>query len=931
MPPRNTPRNPRVSAPENRVYTSTTPLTQSKLPIPRKQIRSYGKKTSRRIAMSKQETLTQMWDGNMSAFPAEDENGEGGYDEGELEQMQEPEQQGEVERSIWDVMSSSPVEVFGSSSKKAFSKADTPSRAKAKSAGRGKGTGKKKAAPNGGASPSKQMPPPQTPRRRILATEIPSSQSPAGTPFSTHSRASIRRSPLEEKSPNIAIPFNFNPKRRSEVSPEKIPVLEVRDTYATEEESQATTRVLSSPGKRMSPTKSVRWVLPDEEEPGSPSVKRRGMPGSRARQFAEKEGEEDRDEEGIGESSALIGSQSTSNATTELQSSEQEKKSRSLFVLHDTSKFPSRSIDDTKEAEDREIPQPLQSTQNPPPRSSIGQRTVIEDSEAESDEDFMDDIREDDSVEPAAEIDDDHDDDIGPRPVKLAEPADVPESMELDNDGAGNAVVYDEGRVMEISGSVDLDRHDEDRDQETFSVPPGSPLLGTTSIPEQESGASSHEIEEQPETCYGEIGLETQFEVYGIMSTAEPTRTQFSMKPEVDHENIPESVRTQAATAHHELIEDGDSEEEEDSYLSQDENAAEKTQYIESQRLSTQHVQSMAARTAESDVFVSVHPSSVTNIVKGKKNHEIRAYSFPPNVSRIWLYETSPTMRLTYMAEIGPGKKPGEMTDFSGLGNADFNNKSDAWRAYEILQVYKLARPRPLSELKENGWLKIAPKKTTRVAPAVIDELMANLLPPLLYPEGEAGSATDPTSSSTDTQEIQDQLQRNVEQFTQSVAKALGPRQDPTEEESDDSDEEIVVPGPRRRIPDSPVAERVPSSSHQATTPRPRARSPTRPPLSQATTVDLTQTPVPKPASSPVEVDVVWESPARPVRSSSTPPKLPMPSNREDQGPESVVPFSMASSQLLTKSQLLSDSLLFDHGAMGPPPLIMDSDDEIED
>ncbi|KAI9054218.1 hypothetical protein LZ554_001388 [Drepanopeziza brunnea f. sp. 'monogermtubi'] len=654
------------------------------------------------------------------------------------------------------------------------------------------------------------------------------------------------------------------------------------------------------------------------------------MPGSRARQLAEKEGEEDRDEEGIGESSALIGSQSTSNATTELQSREQEKESRSLFVLQDTSKFPSRSIDDTKEAEDREIPQPVQSTQNPPPRSSIGQRTVIEDSEAESDEDFMDDIREDDSVELAAEIDDDHDDDNDPRPVKLAEPTNVPESMELDNDGAEHATGYDEVGVMEISGSVDLDRYDEDRVQETFSVPPGSPLLGTTSIPEQESGASSHEIEEQPETCYGEIGLETQFEVYGIMSTAEPTRTQFITKPQVDQENIPESVRTQTATAHHELIEDGYSEEEEDSDLPRDENAAEKTQYIESQRLSTQYVQSMAARTAGSDVFVSVHPSSVTNIVKGKKNHEIRAYSFPPNVSRIWLYETSPTMRLTYMAEIGPGKKPGEMTDFSGLGNADFNNKSDAWRAYEILQVYKLARPRPLSELKENGWLKIAPKKTTRVAPAVIDELMANLLPPLLYPEGEGGSATDPTSSSTDTQEIQDQLQRNVEQFTQPVAKAPRPRQDPTEEESDDSDEEIVVPGPRRRIPDSPVAERVPSSSHQATTPRPRARSTTGPPLSQATTVDLTQTPVPNPPS-PVGVEVIWESPTRPVRSSSTPPKLPTPSNREDQGPESAVPFSMASSQLLTKSQLLSDSLLFDHGAMGPPPLIMDSDDEIED
>lgn len=81
------------------------------------------------------------------------------------------------------------------------------------------------------------MPPPKTPRK-IVKTEIPSSQSPAATPLSIQSRRSTRnksRSPLKDKSTNIRNTPSVHPRNVKKLS--WTPRLEVQDTFDDENEA----------------------------------------------------------------------------------------------------------------------------------------------------------------------------------------------------------------------------------------------------------------------------------------------------------------------------------------------------------------------------------------------------------------------------------------------------------------------------------------------------------------------------------------------------------------------------------------------------------------------------------------------------------------------------------------------------------------------
>ncbi len=131
----------------------------------------------------------------------------------------------------------------------------------------------------------------------------------------------------------------------------------------------------------------------------------------------------------------------------------------------------------------------------------------------------------------------------------------------------------------------------------------------------------------------------------------------------------------------------------------------------------------MSPRTDNSDIFISIHPQHVVNIVNRTKNHEMRNWAFPASTRRIWIYETKPVSALKYMAEISPPKRPGEIVDEGGLGNADFNGKlrEGSWNAYEILQLYELVDPIALSTIISNGWMNAAPQRLTCVRPAVAD------------------------------------------------------------------------------------------------------------------------------------------------------------------------------------------------------------------
>ena len=130
--------------------------------------------------------------------------------------------------------------------------------------------------------------------------------------------------------------------------------------------------------------------------------------------------------------------------------------------------------------------------------------------------------------------------------------------------------------------------------------------------------SEEHGEDDQPETFYGNIGTETQLIAEGLVSPHDEASQILEERP-------------------------------------MEKETGRETQVMESQRLSSQHMNSMAPRTGDSDVFISMHPQNVTNILDQTKDHEFRKWRLPPSLTlTIFGYQTSPTCTLKYMAVIGP-------------------------------------------------------------------------------------------------------------------------------------------------------------------------------------------------------------------------------------------------------------------------------------
>ena len=454
-----------------------------------------------------------------------------------------------------------------------------------------------------------------------------------------------------------------------------------------------------------------------------------------------------------------------------------------------------------------------------------------------------------------------------------------------------------------------------------------------------DSTGSRDQASHQPETCYGDLGEETQFEIDRILST--PILNSEIGNSQVEHDTVFPAAESGQLSGSPTLtpIMDGTNIEDEMEDVDVDVGGREtqfeeKTQFSESQRLHTQHYAGMAPRTINSDVFVSLPSQRVTELINRERDHDVRNWAFPPTVSRLWIYVTKPVGALKYMAEISPAKRPGEIEDEAGLGNKVFNSKkaSSSWHAYEILELYELADPLPLAKLIDHEWLQEAPKKHMPVRPAVLDSLMANLMPPLF----RESTQEEPVSTMNDTQEAGAQLLDTMKQFTQ-IAPSPIPASSP--------------PLPQDTIPSSHEEEvLLPPSTKSAS-------NNNNPPdnLSQATTVDNTQTqqqtqtlPQPQahtPRKPPPAHDIIWESPTRPVLSnnpSSTPARLPTPRlgtgtgaangckrhhlNRSD---SVTAPYSITSSQLLTETQMEREGVGYE--SLRPPPLFVQDSDEDDD
>jgi len=437
------------------------------------------------------------------------------------------------------------------------------------------------------------------------------------------------------------------------------------------------------------------------------------------------------------------------------------------------------------------------------------------------------------------------------------------------------------------------------------------------------------------ESNYGDIGEETQFQANRVVDRLTSSPNGPSLPKETQPE---ESIEKN-------VIEAGQVT---DTQLIAPETIVEKTQMMETQRITSNHLQAMAPRTANSDVFVSMPPQTLTSILSRTRTHETRNWALPPGVVRLWIYETKPVCALKYMCSIGPALRPGQITDETGLGNREFNKKSERgnWRAYEIMAIYELLDPMELAVLLQREWFKQPPRTFSRVGPAVADELVGNLKPPLfdkMEVEEEPGlNPQTPPSSQTDTQEAEAQLLNTIKQYTR-----------PGEALSGAAVSQFIKPEPQTQQEFPPI---IPSSQDEAALEEEIEGSRLPLPPSQATTVDLSQTQTPRrhhPRSyhqqqSPSlcfhedDDEIILESPTRPVPSStparidSTPIQLPRLHNyranrsgaeTEMQVSEPPVAHSMASSQFLTRSQLLSESLLQD-SIPGPPPFVGDSEYE---
>ncbi|TEY38468.1 hypothetical protein BOTCAL_0489g00020 [Botryotinia calthae] len=363
-----------------------------------------------------------------------------------------------------------------------------------------------------------------------------------------------------------------------------------------------------------------------------------------------------------------------------------------------------------------------------------------------------------------------------------------------------------------------------------------------------------------PETCYGDIGAERQFEAEQTMysSSLSDVRENTPLSDDVagtvsyGSSQLPQ---TQYATTQHIQTQYSQSHRTGTQYT-QKQTQFGTSQYPESQRLSTQHLDAMAPRSDSSDVFISIYSADMENIISREKNHEFRSYSFPVTVSRIWIYQTRPLSTLTHMAVIGPPKAPGEIKNLDGLGNGEFNKGEKRSRfAYEILELYALANPMTLEELKSRQWFKAAPQKYVKVPPAVLGELIANLLPPLFTQSSSVENTHSASilhrksSTSTESQEVQNQITNNIQQFSHTQTPSSSPPLSP--------------PSSPPIATQTPVIH-VPSSQRRFVRP------------SQASTVDYTQTQTPvtprhsrnERKGTPIP-EVIPESPEKSIPSSS--------------------------------------------------------------
>lgn len=337
------------------------------------------------------------------------------------------------------------------------------------------------------------------------------------------------------------------------------------------------------------------------------------------------------------------------------------------------------------------------------------------------------------------------------------------------------------------------------------------------------------------------------------------------------------------------------------------------TQPLESQRIPLSVIQAMGAPTPRSDIILPVPSSSLAPLISGHTLHLELPYKIPSQVVRFWLFENREVVRYGVFGELEE-----ESIDANG---------QKTWR-YFIPQVFELNNPRTEEDLTEEGYIWKKVERYTYLDPGPVAQLLANLRQALFSVDGE----DEPETQLTEVEEEPSQHEPPSEPPELPRTTTTPKKQTPNPGSSFSISQAVEAqllseqathtqPTDEILCPSTPLKERPsapPSTNPIDSGPPPQTF--VRP--SQATTASQVSTPEKQsqylPAASPTSQRQVQSTTARrtmlPPESSSSHMTFP----ETDCSPPFLIPLSQAgglrSSQLLTKSQMLPDSLVKDDG-----------------
>ncbi|KAF5662074.1 hypothetical protein FHETE_8179 [Fusarium heterosporum] len=362
------------------------------------------------------------------------------------------------------------------------------------------------------------------------------------------------------------------------------------------------------------------------------------------------------------------------------------------------------------------------------------------------------------------------------------------------------------------------------------------------------------------------------------------------------------------------------------------------TQPLESQRVPLATLQSLPPASARTDVLLSLSQDMMDDLVEGYQANLILDFKIPAQVVRFWLYDGE---LLRFMACADPGRV----------------TEGPAWR-YHLTQIYELNNPVEGDDMREEGWIEGDIGRYVYFPPAVVGQLLWNLRHALFKENASADGATQtqaavdvdeddsgrvdlfanssqliprdnhptPTPSMSVSQQVEAQLQSDIAHLTQFPTSDDILVPSTPEEETSNNNPSNKTP-PTTHVPSSPTTikpppRRTPFTASSYRLSRPVMSSASKRPAirpSQATTVSQASTPEKQHSSS-------IRRPALLSSSSIGLPESLLDVEDEDEALPLPPGYNPGSSQLLTKSQMLPDSLVLDDERV--PPEIWDSDDD---